>query len=52
MKLDILLGLIFLFISLSILLYFFLWSRKIISFIDEHKLKSAREILKKLNERR
>ena len=52
MNIDALLGLIFLFLALAVLIYFFLWTRRIIRYIEEHKLKSAREILKKLNERR
>lgn len=49
---DVVLGTIFLFFSLALLLYITFWSRKIIKFIHENDLKTAREIMKAWHERK
>lgn len=49
---DAVLGTIFLFLSLALLLYITFWSRKIIKFIHENDLKTAREIMKAWHERK
>jgi hypothetical protein len=49
---DTVIGTVFLFLSLSLLIYITLWSRKIIKFIGENDHKTAREILKAWHERK
>lgn len=49
---DAVLGIIFLFVSLALLISITVWSRRIIKFIHENDLKSAREILKAWYERK
>jgi len=49
---DVILGMIFLFISLAILASVTIWSRGIIDFIQKKNLKTAREILKAWHERK
>jgi hypothetical protein len=49
---DIIIGTALIFLSLGCIFYITYWSRKTINFIHKKKLKSAREILTKLDERR
>ena len=52
MNKDIIIGSALIFLSLGCIFYITYWSRKTINFIHKKKLKSAREILTKLDERR
>ncbi len=49
---DALLGVVFLFLSLAILVSVALWSRRIIKFIHKKDLRTAREILKAWHEKK
>ncbi len=48
MNLNIILGIIIIFLAYCFLLYLILWSRRTIDIISERKLNSLREILEEL----
>jgi len=48
---DIIIGSALIFVSLGLMIYILLWSRRTIELIHKKKLKSAREILKNIHER-
>ncbi len=49
---DVIIGSIVVIVSLGFMTYIVLWSRKTIEKIRRKKLRSAREIIKGMNERR
>ena len=52
MERDVIIGCFVTGCALSIVLYLLLWSRKTIDFISRKNLRSVRDIIKALNERR